>query len=82
HQHYRTRQLVLGVGTTPHLPESLQKIYSKSGTCLHSSEYLQYSSQKLSGNVVLIGSGQSAAEIFLDLFDRQYMNGRTTPDFH
>ena len=64
HQHYRTRQLVLGVGTTPHLPESLQQIYSKSGTCLHSSEYLQYSSQKLSGNVVLIGSGQSAAEIF------------------
>ncbi|MDI7712564.1 SidA/IucD/PvdA family monooxygenase, partial [Acinetobacter baumannii] len=26
HQHYRTRQLVLGVGTTPHLPESLQQI--------------------------------------------------------
>lgn len=44
--------------------KAYKRFTSKSGTCLHSSEYLQYSSQKLSGNVVLIGSGQSAAEIF------------------
>src|SRR5690606_40996978 len=36
-----------------------------------SSNYLHQRDQQLSGNVVLIGSGQSAAEIFIDLFDRQ-----------
>ena len=80
-QHYRTRQLVLGIGTVPHLPESLQPIYPQTAQCLHSSEYLQHASKQFSGDVVLIGSGQSAAEIFLDLFDRQYENGRSTPAF-
>ncbi|RZF54681.1 ornithine monooxygenase [Acinetobacter halotolerans] len=81
-QLYRTRQLVLGIGTVPHLPESLQQVYPKTSHCLHSAEYLKHCPEKLKGNVVLIGSGQSAAEIFLDLFDRQYAQGKTRPDFH
>lgn len=81
-QRYQTRQLVLGIGTVPHLPESLQQAYPKTKQCLHSAEYLKQCPAQLKGNVVLIGSGQSAAEIFIDLFDRQYTQGKTTPDFH
>ncbi len=55
-----------GVGTTPHFYQKVYKdLLKKPGTCLHSSEYLHSTAPlKLSGNVVLIGSGQSAAEIF------------------
>ncbi|MCH7313196.1 SidA/IucD/PvdA family monooxygenase [Acinetobacter sp. ANC 3882] len=81
-QIHRARQLVLGIGTVPHLPESLQHVYSKTTQCLHSAEYLKNCPEKLKGNVVLIGSGQSAAEIFLDLFDRQYAQKQATPDFN
>lgn len=81
-QTHRARQLVLGIGTVPHLPESLQQVYSKTTQCLHSAEYLKKCPEKLKGNVVLIGSGQSAAEIFLDLFDRQYAQKQATPDFN
>jgi len=81
-QRYRARQLVLGIGTVPHLPESLQHIYSQTTQCLHSAEYLKSCPEKLKGDVVLIGSGQSAAEIFIDLFDRQYAQGQVKANFH
>ncbi|WP_296283166.1 SidA/IucD/PvdA family monooxygenase [uncultured Acinetobacter sp.] len=80
-QCYQTRQLVLGIGTVPHLPESLQQVYPKTKHCLHSAEYLNNCPEKLKGNVVLIGSGQSAAEIFIDLFDRQYAQNQGSADF-
>lgn len=81
-QHYQTRQIVLGIGTVPHLPETLQHVYPKTSQCLHSAEYLKNCPEQLAGNVVLIGSGQSAAEIFIDLFDRQYAQGNQVADFH
>ena len=68
---HQTRKMVLGTGTTPRLPQPLQLIAEQHPQCLHSSNYLHQRDQQLSGNVVLIGSGQSAAEIFIDLFDRQ-----------
>lgn len=71
---YKTRQLVLGVGTVPYLPDKLKKICAETRNCLHSSEYLQHRPDVLQGNVVLIGSGQSAAEIFLDLFNHKNKN--------
>lgn len=59
---HRTRKLVLGVGTTPRVPEPLQ------GLGIHSSEYLDHKAelQRLD-SITIVGSGQSAAEIYRDL---------------
>lgn len=59
---YRARRIVLGVGTTPKVPEALQ------GKGIHSSEYLAHKS-RLQGldSITIVGSGQSAAEIYRDL---------------
>lgn len=79
---HQTRKLVLGVGTVPRLPKPLQTISEQTASCLHSSSYLQQCADNLSGNVVLIGSGQSAAEIFIDLFDQQLSSETGKPRFH
>lgn len=68
---HQTRKLVLGTGTTPKLPQPLEMLAAQNKQCLHSSNYLHQCTDDLSGNIVLIGSGQSAAEIFIDLFDQQ-----------
>ncbi|MBZ5737118.1 lysine N(6)-hydroxylase/L-ornithine N(5)-oxygenase family protein [Nocardioides mangrovi] len=59
---HRTRRLVLGVGTSPKVPESLQ------GLGIHSSAYLDHKRdlQRLD-SITVVGSGQSAAEIYRDL---------------
>ncbi|KQW53599.1 alcaligin biosynthesis protein [Nocardioides sp. Root1257] len=56
------RRLVLGVGTTPYAPEPLQ------GVGVHSADYLLHKRelQRL-GSITIVGSGQSAAEIYRDL---------------
>lgn len=79
---HQAKKLVLGVGTVPALPQPLQSIAEQTPDCLHSSSYLQQCKEQLSGNVVLIGSGQSAAEIFIDLFDRQLCPETGEPQFH
>ncbi|RZG76736.1 lysine N(6)-hydroxylase/L-ornithine N(5)-oxygenase family protein [Acinetobacter sp. WCHAc060025] len=70
---YLCRNLVLGVGNIPYLPKCLQSlIKAHPERCIHSSQYLDDSHRALKGNIVVLGSGQSAAEVFLDLFDQQY----------
>ncbi|HYF73221.1 MAG TPA: SidA/IucD/PvdA family monooxygenase [Nocardioides sp.] len=61
-EEHRGRRLVLGVGTAPHVPEAL------GGMGIHSSAYLAHKSelQRL-GSITVVGSGQSAAEIYRDL---------------
>ncbi|MFJ2773466.1 lysine N(6)-hydroxylase/L-ornithine N(5)-oxygenase family protein [Streptomyces sp. NPDC087300] len=61
----RARRLVLGTGTPPHLPEACEGI---GGDAIHNSRYLQ-SKQELQKkeSITLVGSGQSAAEIYYDL---------------
>jgi putrescine N-hydroxylase len=56
------RRLVLGVGTRPRVPEALQ------GLGIHSADYLTHKRdlQRLD-SVTIVGSGQSAAEIYRDL---------------
>ncbi len=60
------KHIVLGVGTVPSMPDVLEnENYSK---VFHSSNYLFNKKQLQSCNdVTIIGSGQSAAEIFYDL---------------
>jgi lysine N6-hydroxylase len=59
------RDLVLATGLTPNIPGWAQPHLS--GICLHSGEYLR-SEFSLSGQrVVVVGGGQSGAEIFVNL---------------
>ncbi|MDT9595055.1 SidA/IucD/PvdA family monooxygenase [Nocardioides zeae] len=61
------RRLVLGVGTTPHQPEALRDL---DGPAWHSARYLEVRDELLThDDVTVVGSGQSAAEVFSDLLD-------------
>ena len=63
---WHTRKLVLGTGTNPYVPaEIAQKRFDR---VIHTSKYL-YHKDQLNGDksVTIIGSGQSAAEVFQDL---------------
>lgn len=60
---YLCRKLVLGTGTQPVLPACCKDV-----SVLHSSQYLQHRDRlRAMKHVTLIGSGQSAAEIYFDL---------------
>ncbi|HET9173427.1 MAG TPA: lysine N(6)-hydroxylase/L-ornithine N(5)-oxygenase family protein [Actinospica sp.] len=62
---YRARRLVLGTGTPPHLPEPCRGL---EGDLVHSSGYLQNrATLQAKRGITVVGSGQSAAEIFHDL---------------
>ncbi len=63
---YLARHLVLGIGTRPHLPAYAEEPAGK--RVFHSAEYLKKKEECLNAcSVTVVGSGQSAAEIFLDL---------------
>lgn len=75
---YYAKHLVIGIGNIPHLPEcirssfdsgDLSHCHAKEGTVvIHSSDYLfQKDSLLEQSNITIVGSGQSAAEIFYDL---------------
>ncbi|HET6501592.1 MAG TPA: SidA/IucD/PvdA family monooxygenase [Amycolatopsis sp.] len=58
------RNVVLGVGTSPWLPEPLRRLNS----VVHSADYLTERARLLAApTVTVVGAGQSGAEIFLDL---------------
>ncbi|MCC3273615.1 SidA/IucD/PvdA family monooxygenase [Arthrobacter zhangbolii] len=73
---YRTRRLVLGTGTRPYLPPAAQSLRQTGATVLHNSDYLarkQELQQKRS--ITIVGSGQSAAELYLDLLEEMDGHG-------
>ncbi|MEV5507477.1 lysine N(6)-hydroxylase/L-ornithine N(5)-oxygenase family protein [Streptomyces orinoci] len=63
------RNIVLGVGTTPHIPEPLRPLAEAHGVpVIHSADYLRHRDRLLAAeHITVVGSGQSGAEIFLDL---------------
>jgi lysine N6-hydroxylase len=63
---FHGKQLVLGTGTRPYLPSCVQGIQHP--LVFHASEYL-FNKKNLAGQakITLVGSGQSAAEVFQDL---------------
>lgn len=67
------RNVVLGVGTAPYVPQALRPLAeAPSVPVYHSSEYLEHREELLAaGHVTVIGSGQSGAEVFLDLLRRR-----------
>jgi lysine N6-hydroxylase len=63
------RHLVLGIGTEPHVPGPL-RLLAEAPTVpvVHSAHYLDQRARLLAADhITVIGSGQSGAEVFLDL---------------
>ncbi len=62
---YRARRLVLGIGTAPRVPAVVDQ-----GPYVHSADYLPNKARLQSlESITIVGSGQSAAEIYLDLLN-------------
>ncbi|NGN93997.1 SidA/IucD/PvdA family monooxygenase [Nocardioides sp. KC13] len=69
---HRTKRLVLGTGTSPRVPECAAEAVAAEGPALHSSEYLARRDELVSRrSITVVGSGQSAAEVYLDLLNAQ-----------
>ncbi|MBL1080514.1 lysine N(6)-hydroxylase/L-ornithine N(5)-oxygenase family protein [Streptomyces actinomycinicus] len=70
---YRARHLVLGTGTPPHLPDACQGL---GGDFIHNSRYLDHKAElQRKKSITLVGSGQSAAEIYYDLLSEIDVHG-------
>ncbi|NGO46828.1 lysine N(6)-hydroxylase/L-ornithine N(5)-oxygenase family protein [Streptomyces ureilyticus] len=70
---YRARHLVLGTGTPPYIPEACQGL---GGDFIHNSRYQQHKQElQAKKSITLVGSGQSAAEIYYDLLSEIDVHG-------
>ncbi|MFI2214574.1 lysine N(6)-hydroxylase/L-ornithine N(5)-oxygenase family protein [Streptomyces sp. NPDC020141] len=67
------RNIVLGLGSEPYVPDALRPLADAfSVPVVHSSDYLDHRARLLAaGHVTVVGSGQSGAEVFLDLLRRR-----------
>ncbi|MFD2024833.1 lysine N(6)-hydroxylase/L-ornithine N(5)-oxygenase family protein [Promicromonospora aerolata] len=66
---YCAKHLVLGTGTQPRLPAPLDGL-DGAGPVVHTSDYLPRRQElAAAGSVTVVGSGQSAAEVYRDLLD-------------
>lgn len=64
---HRARHLVLGTGTPPFIPDACQGL---GGDLIHNSGYLDgKAALQEKDSITVVGSGQSAAEIYYDLLD-------------
>ncbi|NGN65429.1 lysine N(6)-hydroxylase/L-ornithine N(5)-oxygenase family protein [Streptomyces sp. A7024] len=69
---HRGRRLVLGTGTPPYIPEPCRGL---GGDLLHNGRYLHHKEAlQAKESITIVGSGQSAAEIYYDLL--QDIDGR------
>lgn len=74
---YYGKHLVIGIGTVPSVPECAADLYH-TGRIIHSAQYLQYKTELLNKKQIsIVGSGQSAAEIFYDL-----LKGKPAHQYH
>jgi lysine N6-hydroxylase len=64
---YFTKRLIIGIGTNPHIQEFAKEHLS--GQVFHNSSYLYNKLQAVASSktISIVGSGQSAGEIFYDL---------------
>ncbi|MCT9005156.1 lysine N(6)-hydroxylase/L-ornithine N(5)-oxygenase family protein [Streptomyces rhizosphaerihabitans] len=70
---FRARHLVLGTGTSPHVPDACSEL---GGDFIHNSRYTQHKRElQAKDSITLVGSGQSAAEIFYDLLSEIDVHG-------
>ncbi|MFF2299924.1 lysine N(6)-hydroxylase/L-ornithine N(5)-oxygenase family protein [Arthrobacter sp. NPDC058127] len=72
----RARRLVLGTGTSPHVPKACAGIVDGGGLVLHNADYLLRKSELQSKrSITIVGSGQSAAEIYYELLQEIDVHG-------
>ena len=69
---FYARKLVLGTGPSPYLPQAVRECIDSSSkakdSICHSSEYLEKKQDiQSASSITILGSGQSAAEIYYDL---------------
>lgn len=68
---FRGRRVVLGVGTQPRVPEAVRGVLDADGdgvTVCHSADYLAHKTLlQQRRSITVVGSGQSAAEVYRDL---------------
>ncbi|MGC0340517.1 lysine N(6)-hydroxylase/L-ornithine N(5)-oxygenase family protein [Streptomyces sp. SLBN-8D4] len=70
---FRARHLVLGTGTSPHYPEAVRGL---GGDFFHNSRYMQNKAElQKKDSITIVGSGQSAAEIYQDLLSEIDVHG-------
>ncbi|MFI6011326.1 lysine N(6)-hydroxylase/L-ornithine N(5)-oxygenase family protein [Streptomyces sp. NPDC051243] len=70
---FRARHLVLGTGTSPHYPEAVRGL---GGDFFHNSRYVQNKAElQQKESITIVGSGQSAAEIYYDLLSEIDVHG-------
>ncbi|MBU7599759.1 lysine N(6)-hydroxylase/L-ornithine N(5)-oxygenase family protein [Streptomyces sp. P38-E01] len=70
---HHARRLVLGTGTPPHLPDSCRGL---GGDLLHNSDYLEHrEALQAKSSITVVGSGQSAAEVYHDLLQDISVHG-------
>jgi len=63
---FHAKHIVIGIGTVPNIPKFAENL--QSSNCFHSDDYLFHKKALLKKkSVTIVGSGQSAAEIFYDL---------------
>ena len=74
---WRTRHVVLGIGTEPRLPDAVRGL---EGPVVHSADYLRERERlRDADSVTIVGSGQSAAEIYRDLLDTTRGSAASAP---
>jgi lysine N6-hydroxylase len=76
----RARRLVLGTGTSPYVPAACDGIVEAAanggGLVLHNAEYLSRKSElQKQRSITIVGSGQSAAEIYYELLQEIDVHG-------
>ncbi|MGW1148622.1 lysine N(6)-hydroxylase/L-ornithine N(5)-oxygenase family protein [Streptomyces sp. NPDC002454] len=73
----RAKNVALGIGTAPHVPEPLRPLADDPAVAVHhAADYLTHRERLATADhLTVIGSGQSGAEVFLDLL-RQRPPGR------
>ncbi|MEV0000287.1 lysine N(6)-hydroxylase/L-ornithine N(5)-oxygenase family protein [Streptomyces sp. NPDC050848] len=70
---FRARRLVLGTGTPPYVPASCEGL---GGDAIHNSRYVPNKAElQKKKSITLVGSGQSAAEIYYDLLSEIDVHG-------
>lgn len=78
---YYARNLVLGTGTQPWLPACLQTLARRfPGKVMHTADYADRFDIATKQRVLVLGSGQSAAEVVHALIDKQ-LNDEGRPQF-
>lgn len=71
-RYYYALNLAIGIGSAPYLPNSMSD-HSKEDL-FHSAEFLQNRDRlRQADSITVVGSGQSAAEVFLELVKEQHL---------